>query len=248
MVGLDAVATLFTSPGHATTAPLHPSVHFTDPDLAGLVDDLAARDHGLVMLMGRGGVGKTTMAAAVAVALANEGFPVHLTSTDPAAHLTQTLKGGGLDNLQISRIDPGVETQRYREQVLAGEEPSLTSRDARCSRRISARRARKRSPSSRRSPASSARHEWKFVVVDTAPTGHTLLLLDATGSYDQETKRRLGTDMKITTPRLTRCCQRWCLANGQQRGQCSNDHRGPRMVAPCGPLSPAPARSPCARP
>ena len=70
------------------------------------------------MLMGKGGVGKTTLAAAVAVELAHRGLPVHLTTSDPAAHLAETLSGS-LANLTVSRIDPHVETERYRQHVLA---------------------------------------------------------------------------------------------------------------------------------
>ncbi|EQD54801.1 arsenite-activated ATPase (arsA), partial [mine drainage metagenome] len=69
------------------------------------------------MMMGKGGVGKTTLAAAVAVALAERGLPVHLTTSDPAAHLTDTL-AGSLDHLEVSRIDPQAETERYRQHVL----------------------------------------------------------------------------------------------------------------------------------
>ncbi|EQD57555.1 arsenite-activated ATPase (arsA), partial [mine drainage metagenome] len=82
-----------------------------------LVDEIAATGHGLIMMMGKGGVGKTTLAAAVAVALAERGLPVHLTTSDPAAHLTDTL-ASSLDHLEVSRIDPQAETERYRQHVL----------------------------------------------------------------------------------------------------------------------------------
>ncbi|WP_146643830.1 ArsA-related P-loop ATPase, partial [Escherichia coli] len=72
------------------------------PSLSALVDDIARNEHGLIMLMGKGGVGKTTMAAAIAVRLADMGFDVHLTTSDPAAHLSMTLNGS-LNNLQVSR-------------------------------------------------------------------------------------------------------------------------------------------------
>lgn len=81
------------------------------------MNDIARSEHGLIMLMGKGGVGKTTMAAAIAVRLADMGFDVHLTTSDPAAHINTTLNGT-LNNLQVSRINPQEETERYRQHVL----------------------------------------------------------------------------------------------------------------------------------
>lgn len=100
------------------TANIEAPIALDTPSLSDLVDRIAADGHGLVMLMGKGGVGKTTLAAAVAVELAHRGLPVHLTTSDPAAHLTETLSGS-LDNLMVSRIDPHLETERYRQHVLA---------------------------------------------------------------------------------------------------------------------------------
>src|SRR5699024_6393022 len=110
MVGIDALGGLLVS-GPGTGADTggtlgEAPVVFADSGgdrLEALVDELAEQDHGLVMLMGKGGVGKTTVAAAIAVALAGRGLPVHLTTTDPAAHLDETLDGG-LENLTVSRI------------------------------------------------------------------------------------------------------------------------------------------------
>ena len=98
--------------------------HRTLPPLADLIDDLAAHRHGVILTMGKGGVGKTTVAAAIAVALADRGFPVHLTTTDPAAHVAATLNGA-LPNLTVSRIDPKAETAAYSAEVMAtaGQRP-----------------------------------------------------------------------------------------------------------------------------
>jgi arsenite-transporting ATPase len=170
------------------------------PDLNALIDELADRDHGLVMLMGKGGVGKTTMAAAIAVALAERGHPVHLTTTDPAAHLSETL-AGDVDGLRVSRIDPAVETARYREKVLARsrsaldeEGMDLLEEDLRspCTEEVAVFHAFSRI-------VNEARRE--LVIVDTAPTGHTLLLLDATGSYHREILRAPGVaPERVVTP------------------------------------------------
>jgi arsenite-transporting ATPase len=172
------------------------------PSLSDLVNDIAADGRGLVMLMGKGGVGKTTLAAAVAVELARRGLPVHVTTSDPAAHLADAL-GGSFADLTVSRIDPRVETQRYREHVLATKGAQLDAR------------ARAMLEEDLRSPCTEEIAVFqafsriireagrKFVVMDTAPTGHTLLLLDATGAYHREVARQIGkTGTHYTTPMM----------------------------------------------
>ena len=171
-------------------------------DLATLVDSLVGEGHGLIMLMGKGGVGKTTIAAAVAVELASRGYPVHLTTSDPAAHLAETLEGS-LDHLTVSRIEPHVETERYRQHVmdtkgrdLDAQGKALLEEDLRspCTEEIAVFQAFSRI---------IREAGKKFVVMDTAPTGHTLLLLDATGAYHRETARQLGqSGIKFTTPMM----------------------------------------------
>jgi arsenite-transporting ATPase len=172
------------------------------PNLSELVEGIAADGHGLVMLMGKGGVGKTTLAAAVAVELAHRGMPVHLTTSDPAAHLTETLNGT-LDNLTVSRIDPHAETERYRQQVLATKGANLDEQgralleeDLRspCTEEIAVFQAFSRI---------IREAGKKFVVMDTAPTGHTLLLLDATGAYHREVARQMDDKgLHFTTPMM----------------------------------------------
>ena len=108
------------------------------------------------MLMGKGGVGKTTMAAAIAVELAHRGLPVHLTTSDPAAHLAETLNGT-LENLTVSRIDPHAETERYRQHVLDTKGAQLDAQGRAYWKKTCARPAPKKSPCFRRSPALSAK-------------------------------------------------------------------------------------------
>jgi arsenite-transporting ATPase len=201
LVGIEALRALLTD-APATDPPAEALTPLEAPSLATLVDEIAADGHGLVMLMGKGGVGKTTLAGAVAVELAQRGFPVHLTTSDPAAHLAETLDGA-MDNLTVSRIDPRVETARYREHVLAtkgaeldAEGRALLEEDLRspCTEEIAVFQA------FARVIREAGR---KFVVMDTAPTGHTLLLLDATGAYHREITRQMGgKGLRLKTPMM----------------------------------------------
>ena len=203
LVGLGALQRLLTTlPEAITTSPPALPAEVGGPSLSTLVDEIAADGHGLVMLMGKGGVGKTTLAAAVAVELAHRGLPVHLTTSDPAAHLTDTLEGT-LAHLVVSRIDPRAETQRYRQQVLASKGANLDAagqalleEDLRspCTEEIAVFQAFSR----------IIRDAGKtFVVMDTAPTGHTLLLLDATGAYHREIARQMDSQgLPFTTPMM----------------------------------------------
>lgn len=204
LVGLDALRHLLNE------APVSDALSTSSveliapraPNLSQLVDEIATDGHGLVMLMGKGGVGKTTLAAAVAVELAHRGLAVHLTTSDPAAHLAQTLDGT-LENLTVSRIDPHEVTERYREHVLDtkganldAEGRAMLEEDLRspCTEEIAVFQAFSRI---------IREAGKKFVIMDTAPTGHTLLLLDATGAYHRDIVRQMGeTGVHFTTPMM----------------------------------------------
>ena len=202
LVGLEALRQLFTISVSPLMVKADKPITIDAPKLSALVDEIAADSHGLIMFMGKGGVGKTTLAAAVAVELAHRGLPTHLTTTDPAAHLTETLRGT-LENLTVSRIDPEVETKLYRQQVLEtkgsqldAEGFALLEEDLRspCTEEIAVFQAFSRI---------IREADKKFVVIDTAPTGHTLLLLDATGAYHREVSRQGGsTGLHEITPMM----------------------------------------------
>ena len=198
MVGVEALRTLFTA-GSSESTTSSPTEETVDAPLVALVDELEKDGHGLILCMGKGGVGKTTIAAAVAVALAERGHEVHLTTTDPAAHLTGTLHGS-VTGLTVSRIDPDEATREYRDHVMATRGKELDDKGrvalaedlmSPCTEEVAVFQQ-----------FSRAVHESRrrFVVIDTAPTGHTLLLLDATGSYHREIARQIGDSRSFVTP------------------------------------------------
>lgn len=161
------------------------------PPLGAIIPELASSGKGVIMTMGKGGVGKTTIAAEIAVELASMGYSVRLTTTDPAAHIQSTVEKEIL-NLRISRIDPVAEVQAYQPEVLAQaginldeHGRALLEEDLRspCTEEIAVFRAFARTVDE---------GNERFVVIDTAPTGHTLLLLDAASSYHREVERNLA--------------------------------------------------------
>lgn len=179
------------------TAAMEPS-RAVPVGLSGLVDDLAEGSPKLVLCMGKGGVGKTTVAQAIATRLAQMGKPVHLSTTDPANHLDRAL-ADQIVGLTVSSIDPEQVTQDYREEVIASKGASLDAEglaqlieDLRspCTEEVAVFRA---------FSDLVAQADDRWVILDTAPTGHTLLLLDATGSYHRELMRQSGQDCTATT-------------------------------------------------
>ena len=190
-VGLDALRGLGgDAPGIDEAMP-HVAAPGLPPGLDSLVDELARSGRGAIMTMGKGGVGKTTVAAAVASELARRGHPVTLTTTDPAAHVADAVDGDTA-GLTVTRIDPEAEVAAYRAEVLARAGGQLDQagramleEDLRspCTEEIAVFRAFARAVDE----ASE-----RFVVLDTAPTGHTILLLDAAEAYHREVERSSG--------------------------------------------------------
>lgn len=171
-----------------------------------LVDELSAnQQYGLIMTMGKGGVGKTIAASAIAVLLAKKGFEVLLTTTDPAAHIQDFIEQLGElpSTLTVERIDPKVETQRYTEKILehkgqgqSEDAKKLILEDLKspCTEEVAVFHAFSKA-------ISMAKR--KFVVMDTAPTGHTLLLLDTAGSYHRDIMRNNINAGRLRTPYMS---------------------------------------------
>ena len=192
LVGIPALRMLLSATQDATEhVPVASGVSVSAPSLAALLPALEASGHGVIMTMGKGGVGKTSVAVSIAVELVRRGHRVHLTTTDPAAHVVEAL-GESVSGLTVNRIDPHAETRLYAAEVMrtagAGLDAAgraLLAEDLRspCTEEIAVFRAFARTVD---------QGEQGFVVIDTAPTGHTLLLLDAAETYHREVLRTAG--------------------------------------------------------
>ncbi len=204
LIGVEALRRLLDGDGGTTIESAEPSPAALPTGLTTLIDEIERGGRGVVMTMGKGGVGKTTVAAAIAVELARRGHPVHLTTTDPAAHVARVV-GVPPPNLVVSRIDPASETRRYVEEVFAtagagldGQGRALLAEDLRspCTEEVAVFRAFARTV---------AEGASGFVVIDTAPTGHTILLLDAAEAYHREVSRQgshMPDEVRQLLPRL----------------------------------------------
>lgn len=204
-VGLPALRGLLseTSPHLSNTAIQQEEM--TAEAFCLLVNDLSKQDNGLVMVMGKGGVGKTTIAAALALGLVAKGKSVHLSTTDPAAHVAETLQET-VPGLQVSRIDPKLETQKYIDKIMASKGPALSANEkallledlkSPCTEEVAVFHAFSHIVAQARNG---------FVVLDTAPTGHSLLLMDAAGAYHRQMmstfEKQTGSKVNVITPMM----------------------------------------------
>jgi len=206
LTGLASLSALAIDPlSPRPASPASPAVPAATPlaPFNDLLEALADAGHGAVLTMGKGGVGKTRVAVRIATALAQRGRRVHLSTTDPAGRFIAGLTSA-LPSLHISRIDPVAETARYSADVLAAAGPltdgerALLEEDLRspCTEEIAVFKAFAR-------VLADAEHD--IVVLDTAPTGHTVLLLDAAYAYHREVERSGGAvpaEVTALLPRL----------------------------------------------
>jgi arsenite-transporting ATPase len=190
LLGADALRTMFGGTPQSVDLGTRSRVRQElPPPLVGLIDELERAGKGVIMTMGKGGVGKTTVAAAIALELSRRGHQVHLSTTDPAAHVSWLIEDPPA-GLKLGRIDPEGETRAYREEVMSGvgdkldeQGRALLAEDLRspCTEEVAVFRTFARTV---------AEGKDGFVVLDTAPTGHTILLLDAAEAYHREVLRQ----------------------------------------------------------
>lgn len=202
IMGLEAIRALLNTDHVAARTEVLNAAHI--PALDDIIDELAKNGRRVIFTMGKGGVGKTTVAAAVALGLSKRGKNVHLTTTDPAAHLKFVLDESS--GISMSHIDEAEELKKYQAEVLAkaraagmsGGDIAYVEEDLRspCTQEIAVFRA---------FAEVVEKADEQVVVIDTAPTGHTLLLLESTQSYNHEIQRTKGEipeSVKRLLPRL----------------------------------------------
>lgn len=139
-----------------------------------------------LFFLGKGGVGKSTVASLSSVYLADKGFRTLLLTTDPASHLHDIMGQAvghipaeikGVRNLWAARIGQKEALHEYRERILG----ALKDCDE------SARRSVEEDLNSPCAEEMAALEKfiayfepkgYDVIVFDTAPTGHTLRLLE----------------------------------------------------------------------
>lgn len=197
VVGIDNIRTFLYSDDYAKNNIYSKSLNLRHLDV--LIEDIYRAGKKVIFTMGKGGVGKTTIAATIAVALARKGVKVHLTSTDPADHLKYVVED--TENIKLSKIDEKKELLRYQNEVLSKARETMNEDD------IAYVEEDLRSPCTQEIAVFRAfaeivdKAENEVVIIDTAPTGHTLLLLDSTQSYHREVQRTKG-ETPVSVQRL----------------------------------------------
>ncbi|MRN52726.1 arsenical pump-driving ATPase [Paenibacillus monticola] len=191
VTGIQSLRNFFTSTLSSTENQQLVDVGISNPSLATLIEDLDTEGIRVIFTMGKGGVGKSTVASAIAVGLAERGYRVHLSTTDPAANL-QYIFGENSNRITLSRVDPKVELEKYQKEVISQSADTIDEEG------LAFLEEDLRSPCTEEIAVFRAfadlveRSEEEIVVIDTAPTGHTLLLLDATQEYHKEIARSSG--------------------------------------------------------
>lgn len=201
MVGVANIRALLQDTASVTTEIT--ALEGTYQSLDTVVADLVARHKKVIFTMGKGGVGKTTVAETIALKLDAQGKRVHLATTDPASHFDTTLAAGS--QITMSRIDEKQELKRYQDEVISKASKTMNADD------LDYIKEDLRSPCTQEIAVFRAFAEIvekaneEIVIIDTAPTGHTLLLLDSTLSYHKEVERTQGNipdSVKNLLPRL----------------------------------------------
>lgn len=199
ILGVDKIRSFFTTDIFSNDTSEKEEEEINLKPIKALIDDIYSTGKKVIFTMGKGGVGKTSIAATIALALSRKGVKVHLTSTDPADHLKYVIQGS--ENITLSKIDEKQELQNYQNEVLNKARETMNEED------LAYVKEDLRSPCTQEIAVFRAfaeivdEAENEVVVIDTAPTGHTILLLDSTQSYHREVQRTKG-EIPLSVQRL----------------------------------------------
>jgi arsenite-transporting ATPase len=140
-----------------------------------------------IFFSGKGGVGKTTMACATAIHHATEGKKTLIVTTDPASNLADVFEQEighritqikGISNLWAMEIDPDAATMEYKERIIGPfreimPDDVIASLEENLSGPCTTEMA-----SFDRFIDFMEGDEYDVIIFDTAPTGHTIRLLE----------------------------------------------------------------------
>lgn len=189
MTGINNIRNMLTqdAPMDKPSQNINTNKYHTIDDI---IADLYQSGKRVIFTMGKGGVGKTTIAGKIARGLASKGAKVHLTTTDPANHLS--FIETQVEGITVSHIDEKKVLADYQQNILTKARKAMGDSD------LSYIEEDLRSPCTQEIAVFNAfaeivaKADDEIVVIDTAPTGHTLLLLDSTQSYHKEVERTQG--------------------------------------------------------
>ncbi|KJS88211.1 MAG: arsenic ABC transporter ATPase [Peptococcaceae bacterium BICA1-8] len=160
-----------------------------------------------IFFSGKGGVGKTSIACVTAVHTAQKGFKTLLLTTDPAAHIGNVLgenvgdeitKINNIENLFGVKIDPKKTAQEYKNKILKEAQNKFDTNTIKAMQEELDSPCTEEMASFQKFINYASLNEFDVIVVDTAPTGHTLRLLELPMDWSKQIQLKTGIQTEIS--------------------------------------------------